>query len=68
MKVKPGTTISNNVFTSNNNVYFDGETIKAVQTVATALLNLTRVFDTQGIKLTMLSIAPDELPDQKTEV
>ena len=57
MKAKPNVTISNNTFESKTEVVFDANSIKAVQTIAEALLNLSQIFVAQGINVTMLNIA-----------
>jgi hypothetical protein len=54
---KPQTVISNNTFVG---VQWDGKSIEAIQTVAEALLNLTKVFRSQHIEIdAMLKINND---------
>jgi hypothetical protein len=58
-KVKKGTTISNNIF---QGVVWDAKAVEAIQTVASALLNLTEIFKTQNIQIeALLKIEDKEL-------
>jgi len=60
------TEISNNVF---EGVHWDAEAIRTVQTVAEALLNLTRLFSTQNVTIEALLRVnqPVDEPKNKTK-
>lgn len=51
--MKKGKTVKNNVFYG---VKWEGEAIEAVNNVARALLNLTEIFKSQNIKISMIEI------------
>lgn len=58
MKQSKPTTISNNTFTG---VVWDAKSVEAIQTVATGLLNLTKLFISQNINIdAMLKIEKDD--------
>lgn len=59
--MEQGTTISNNVF---NGVVWEESAVEAVTIVAKALLNLTEIFRSQNIQVTMI----DAGSEKSTEV
>jgi hypothetical protein len=65
------TEIKNNVF---QGVVWDGKAIEAINATAQALLNLTKLFNSQGIKINMISVEEssgqqikDSIEDRKNE-
>jgi hypothetical protein len=58
MKKQPqSNVISNNIFTG---VQWDGQALEAVNNVSKALLNLTKLFRSQNIKIEMIKINADQ--------